>query len=272
MEIENFKKLNFNNLLICLLFSLVIFYLFKNFHFFNNFLGQINLVEEGINPKPETCYDFFCRAAIIPYLYYLLLNFLKLDVLIFFQIFLLIFSSFLIRINLINLKLNPLISNILFFIIVFNPKILKYSFGTQEESFFIPALLFGISTIFNFFLRKNIKNLIYLNLAFALIVLIRESGIIFYFLLVIINIYYLVKIDLSILQMLISYSKETPITNQLLPMTTECPICADTYNKSTRAKVTCPWEDCQHECCKNCVRMYLTSTTKDPCCMNCSKP
>ena len=72
--------------------------------------------------------------------------------------------------------------------------------------------------------------------------------------------------------MLISYSKETPITNQLLPMTTECPICADTYNKSTRAKVTCPWEDCQHECCKSCVRTYLTSTTKDPCCMSCSKP
>ena len=72
--------------------------------------------------------------------------------------------------------------------------------------------------------------------------------------------------------MLISTPEKTPTTNQLLPMSTECPICADTYNKSTRAKVTCPWEGCHHECCKSCVRTYLTSTTKDPCCMNCAKP
>ena len=72
--------------------------------------------------------------------------------------------------------------------------------------------------------------------------------------------------------MLISNSEKTPTTNQLLPMSTECPICADAYNKSTRAKVTCPWEGCHHACCKSCVRTYLTSTTKDPCCMNCSKP
>ena len=146
MEIENFKKLNLNNLLICLLFSLVIFYLFKNFPFFSNFLGQINLLEEGINPRPETCYNFFCRAAIIPYLYYLLLNFLKLDILIFFQVFLLIFSSFLIRINLINLKINSLVANILFLIIVFNPKILKYSFGIRRI-FFIPVIIWNFYDI-----------------------------------------------------------------------------------------------------------------------------
>ena len=37
--------------------------------------------------------------------------------------------------------------------------------------------------------------------------------------------------------MLISNPEKTPTTNQLLPMSTECPICADTYNKSTSAKV-----------------------------------
>ena len=72
--------------------------------------------------------------------------------------------------------------------------------------------------------------------------------------------------------MLISNPKETPTTNQLLPMSTDCPICAETYNKSSRKKVTCPWDGCQHECCKSCVRTFLTSTTKDPCCMSCSKP
>ena len=72
--------------------------------------------------------------------------------------------------------------------------------------------------------------------------------------------------------MLFSYPNETPTENQLINMSSECPICAEIYNKSTRAMVTCPWEGCNHSCCKSCVRTYLTSTTKDPCCMNCSKP
>ena len=59
-----------------------------------------------------------------------------------------------------------------------NPKILKYSFSIQEESFYIPALLLGISSLIGFILKINIKNLIYLNLTFALIVLIREAGIV----------------------------------------------------------------------------------------------
>ncbi len=195
MEIKNFKQLNIYNLLFCLITSGIIFILFKNTTSFNNLLGELNLSEEGYNSKPETCYIYFCRAAIIPYLYYLLLDSLSINIIIYLQIFLLVLFAFLIRNNLINFNLNSWIANFLFLILVLNPKFLKYSFSTQEESFYVPALLLGISTIFLFFLKKNTKNLIYLNLAFALVVLIREAGIIFYIPLILINIHYLIQID-----------------------------------------------------------------------------
>ena len=202
MEINKLKKFNVYNLIFCLIFSIIIFYLFNNVSFFNNLLGEINLsdgmgfTDNGTISKPKSCNDyFFCRAPTIPYLYYFLLNSLSVDSVIFLQVFLLVSITFLIRIKLINLNLSPWIASFLFFIIVINPKILKYSLGTQEESFYIPALLLGISTLIGFILKRNIKNLIYLNLAFALIVLIREAGIVFYFLTVLINIYYLIKID-----------------------------------------------------------------------------
>ena len=50
-----------------------------------------------------------------------------------------------------------------------------------------------------------------------------------------------------------------------------CGICCEAYNKSTHNKVTCEYADCKYDACKACVRMYLTSTTQDPNCMNCKK-
>ena len=197
MEIKNLKKFNISNVLFCLIISIIIFYLFKNVSFFENLLGELNLPVNDIDiePKPKNCYTYFCRSALIPYLYYFLINSIGVDFLIFLQIYILVSISFLIRVKLINLNLSPWIAGFLFVILVINPKILKYSFGTQEESFYIPALLLGISSLIEFILKKNIKNLIYLNLAFALMVLIREAAIILYFLIIIINFYYLIKID-----------------------------------------------------------------------------
>ena len=190
MSKNNFKQFNLYNLLYCLVISLIIFFVFNNISIFNSLLGEINLAEDGINPKPQTCYVYFCRAAIIPFLYYLLLNFINVNFTIFLQIFLLVSIVYFIRNKLINLNLNKWVANFLFFILVFNPKFLKYSFSTQEESFYVPAILFGISMLFEYISNKNIKNLIYLNFAFALIVLIREAGIVFYFLIVIINFHF----------------------------------------------------------------------------------
>ncbi len=48
----------------------------------------------------------------------------------------------------------------------------------------------------------------------------------------------------------------------------ECNICCEPFNKSTLAKVECPF--CKFEVCKTCVRKYLLSTT-DASCMNCKK-
>jgi len=50
-----------------------------------------------------------------------------------------------------------------------------------------------------------------------------------------------------------------------------CSICINSYNKSTNAKIICPYGDCLFEACKTCVRNYLVNTTNDPHCMNCRK-
>lgn len=50
---------------------------------------------------------------------------------------------------------------------------------------------------------------------------------------------------------------------------TDCNICCETYNASTRKRVTCPY--CDYSSCKTCVRTYLLSTTNDPNCPNCHK-
>ena len=56
-----------------------------------------------------------------------------------------------------------------------------------------------------------------------------------------------------------------------LNMTTECPICCDTLNKSTKAAITCELADCDFVACKACTRKYLLGTTDDPNCMKCHK-
>ena len=48
---------------------------------------------------------------------------------------------------------------------------------------------------------------------------------------------------------------------------TDCDICCNTYNKSTRSKVKCG--KCQFECCKECVRTYLLGSIKNAHCLNC---
>jgi hypothetical protein len=196
MGFNNSKKFNIYNAIFCLIFSIIILFLFNNISFFNNLLGEVNLSGGTGDSKPVACNDyFFCRAPIILYLYYFLLNSLSIDFVIFLQIFFLVSSTFLITIILINLNLSTWIASFLFVALAINPKILKYSFSIQEESFYIPALLLGICSLIGLILKTNVKNLIYLNLTFALIVLIREAGIVFYFVTVSINIYYLIKID-----------------------------------------------------------------------------
>jgi len=197
MKKNNLEKFNIKNIIFCLIISSITFFLFNNISFFNNFLGELNLPinDTDFQSKPENCYTYFCRSALIPYLYYFLINSIGIDFVIFLQVYLLVSITFLIRMKLINLSLSPWIASFLFIILVLNPKILKYSFGVQEESFYIPALLLGISSLIEFILKKNIKNLMYLNLSFALMVLIREAAVIFYFLIILINIYYVIKID-----------------------------------------------------------------------------
>ena len=47
----------------------------------------------------------------------------------------------------------------------------------------------------------------------------------------------------------------------------ECQICCETFNNSTKAKVSCG--HCNLDACKKCVRMYLLTTTSGAHCMGC---
>ena len=60
-------------------------------------------------------------------------------------------------------------------------------------------------------------------------------------------------------------------TKRMEAINTDCPICCETFNKSTLTKVTCEFGDCNFEACKSCTRTYILNTTQDPHCMNCKK-
>ena len=113
MEIDKFKKLNIFDIIFCFILSIIIFFSFNNISILSSLLGEINLsddmgfTENGIVTKPVSCNEYyFCRAPTIPYIYYYLLSSFSIDFVIFFQIFLLVLATFLIRIKIINLNNN----------------------------------------------------------------------------------------------------------------------------------------------------------------------
>ena len=52
--------------------------------------------------------------------------------------------------------------------------------------------------------------------------------------------------------------------------TTNCFVCCEPFNKSTKKKINCPNNSCNFDVCKSCVRQYLL-TQKEPHCMNCKQ-
>lgn len=54
-------------------------------------------------------------------------------------------------------------------------------------------------------------------------------------------------------------------------MTSECSVCCDTFTKMKRMKVTCCYNNCNFECCRECLQTYFLSNTKEPQCMSCNK-
>ena len=51
----------------------------------------------------------------------------------------------------------------------------------------------------------------------------------------------------------------------------DCPVCCETFNKSSRKPVECECSGCDFAACKTCIRAYLLSQTSDPACMSCHK-
>ena len=41
-----------------------------------------------------------------------------------------------------------------------------------------------------------------------------------------------------------------------------CPICVESFDKSTKSPIKCPNGECNFTACKECTRTYLLSTTK----------
>ena len=48
-----------------------------------------------------------------------------------------------------------------------------------------------------------------------------------------------------------------------------CQICCSNFNKSIHMEITCYFPSCSYSACKECIRTYLTGTTKEPHCMKC---
>lgn len=48
-----------------------------------------------------------------------------------------------------------------------------------------------------------------------------------------------------------------------------CNICCEKFNKSNHNKIICPFNDCNFESCKKCIRTYILNTTNEAHCMNC---
>lgn len=48
---------------------------------------------------------------------------------------------------------------------------------------------------------------------------------------------------------------------------TECPVCIEKYNQTSRKEVVCP--QCDYKICRGCSQTYLLRTHLDPHCMNC---
>ncbi len=197
VKLDIIKKFIINTPILCLVISIIIFFIFNNISFLHDLLGHLSVY---YNFEKPSCTDglYFCRPLFSNYLYYHLNKFLIVDLIIFLQLYFLIYATILIRFQLFNLNLNPWIVNFLFMIIIFNPKIIKYSFSTMEESFYLPVLLICISLLIKFIINKNLKSLIYLNFSLALLILIRPAGIVFYFIIIFINIYYIIKINRKI--------------------------------------------------------------------------
>jgi hypothetical protein len=61
------------------------------------------------------------------------------------------------------------------------------------------------------------------------------------------------------------------LTDEIVQLEVDCPICADKYNNSTHKQIICEYGDCNFSACKACIRTYLLNTTTDPHCMQCKK-
>jgi len=61
------------------------------------------------------------------------------------------------------------------------------------------------------------------------------------------------------------------VTHNITAIMSECPICIEPYNKSTKSPTCCNNPSCKYKACKSCTRTYLMNSTVDLHCMNCRK-
>ncbi len=68
---------------------------------------------------------------------------------------------------------------------------------------------------------------------------------------------------------ILSVTNDIETSQVSVEQATECPICCDEFNLSSRMPCVCPNDTCKFRCCKQCIRTYITSVPQEAHCMYC---
>ena len=164
--------------LLFLILTILLFYLYQDISFLKKLLGKIS-IENSVDLK-SICSEYFCRNFLYQYIKYIFFKFLSFKILIFFQIYLLIFSSFYLKKSLDKININSFFNWVIFVFLIINPKLLKYSFSIMEESIYIPTLILFCSFLINYLKHKNYSDLIFLVFFSTILLSLKSIAIFFY--------------------------------------------------------------------------------------------
>lgn len=166
---QNFK-IFFNSILI----SILILTLYGQHSFFHKYLGQISSFE--VVQFLDVCNEVFCRGIIYNLFIFFFYNTLENNlVIIFSQIFLFVFSTFILMNQMSKNSVNNSLLYIFLFIIFLNPKVIKYFFNSGEEAILIPLIIIYFATVLKFLADRSYVNYIIINILTVLLYL-TKSG------------------------------------------------------------------------------------------------
>ena len=155
-----------------ILISILIFFIYGDNSKLHFLLGEIDEIKKI--KILNDCTEIFCRGVIYNVFVYVFFNILNIkETVILAQIFLLVFATNHLCNQLSKNKINKLINFFIIIFILINPKLLKYSFNHGEEGLIIPMLILYCSYILKFIVKKKKITYIKLNIITVFITLIK---------------------------------------------------------------------------------------------------